>query len=1066
MGAAAEAACPEEESVARLYSFHNTVQVRLASTSALESAFSDMPVCLGDTVEVGDRSRAHLVFLVSNESLTIEQNTEFVIERAGAGGTLIRIIRGAALFFARGLGLFEVETAPVNLNVEGTEFLVEVQPDRTRITVFEGVVRASNAQGEAQIGPNQFTEVQQGQAPVVQEFQIDVRPRDAVRWAVYYEPIMPLAPLADLDQVAEADRDDAFYIQRAAALLQAGRVDEAQEDIDRVLASERVAADAYALRATIDIARNDATSALSNANQAVEQDSTSVSALIARSYAWQANLDLERARDDLEAAVAVDPTSGRAWARLAEIRMSLGLLDEALEAAGMAESVSPDIARIQTVVGFARLAQVRTTEAREAFQAAIARESDAPLAWLGLGLARIREGDLEAGREEIEKAVGLNPDSSLLRSYLGKAYYDERRELLSERELLIAQQLDTRDPTPLYYGAILKQGLNRPVEGLADLRRSIALNDNRAVYRSRLLLDADLGARGARLGRIYHDLGFEQVALLQGWQSVTVDPTDHAAHRLLADSYLVRPRSEIARDSELLQAQLLQPLNLNPVQPRLGQDGLSLVDQGTIAGIGFNEFAPLFVGDAVRVVADAFGGQHATLGDNLTVAGVSGRLSYSVGHFGVRTDGIRENNDRVQNVSNAFLQGQITPSTSAQLEVRHDDTDAGDLRLLFYEDNYLPRLRNPFDTTSVRLGGRHTFGPGSVLIGSYVHRDLSSDLDTGQGFRVSTDEDADFAEVRHLQRWRAVDFTAGVGRYHGDRVENRSFGPRQFPPSATRILHTNAFAYATVRVSDRLDVVAGVSQDDFSGTVVRDQTNPKFGVTWVSPRGTTIRGAVFRSMKRTLVSSQTLEPTHVAGFNQFFDETNGTDSWRYGVGIDQQVSEFLFTGFEASVRDLTVPFRVAATGGQGERTEDERIARAYASLVLTRQVTLTTAYRLDWLERDPAGNNADLLADATTHRLAVDARVFWRSGGFGSVRGTFVDQDGHFQNRTQMVLSGSDRFWTVDAAAGYRLPGRRGIIAVEARNLFNEDFAFQDSTPEDSRLLPRRTVTARLTLMF
>jgi len=205
VGAAAEAACPEEESVARLYSFHNTVQVRLASTSALESAFSDMPVCLGDTVEVGDRSRAHLVFLVSNESLTIEQNTEFVIERAGAGGTLIRIIRGAALFFARGLGLFEVETAPVNLNVEGTEFLVEVQPDRTRITVFEGVVRASNAQGEAQIGPNQFTEVQQGQAPVVQEFQIDVRPRDAVRWAVYYEPIMPLAPLADLDQVVEAD---------------------------------------------------------------------------------------------------------------------------------------------------------------------------------------------------------------------------------------------------------------------------------------------------------------------------------------------------------------------------------------------------------------------------------------------------------------------------------------------------------------------------------------------------------------------------------------------------------------------------------------------------------------------------------------------------------------------------------------------------------------------------------------------------------------------------------------------------------------------------------------------
>ena len=35
------------------------------------------------------------------------------------------------------------------------------------------------------------------------------------------------------------------------------------------------------------------------------------------------------------------------------------------------------------------------------------------------------------------------------------------------------------------------------------LQHAIELNDNRAVYRSRLLLDADLAARSASLGRIY-----------------------------------------------------------------------------------------------------------------------------------------------------------------------------------------------------------------------------------------------------------------------------------------------------------------------------------------------------------------------------------------------------------------------------------------------------------------------------------------------------------------------------------------------------------------------------------
>ena len=118
-------------------------------------------------------------------------------------------------------------------------------------------------------------------------------------------------------------------------------------------------------------------------------------------------------------------------------------------------------------------------------------------------------------------------------------------------------------------------------------QRAIRLNNNRAVYRSRLSLDGDRAVRGTHLSRIYGDLGFEQLALAEGWKSVDLDPTNHAAHRLLADNYLALPSHQIARDSELLQSQLLQPVNLNPVQPRLAYHGLNFLEDLGISRVGY-----------------------------------------------------------------------------------------------------------------------------------------------------------------------------------------------------------------------------------------------------------------------------------------------------------------------------------------------------------------------------------------------------------------------------------------------------------------------------------------------
>jgi hypothetical protein len=126
---------------------------------------------------------------VDNTRLVIDQNTEWVVrEPSATGRTLIDLIRGAILFFARQPRSLDVKTPFVNAAVEGTEFLVRVDADRTFISVFEGHVLAKNDQGALTLARDESAVAVQGQAP---QRQVVVRPRDAVQWALYYEPILP-----------------------------------------------------------------------------------------------------------------------------------------------------------------------------------------------------------------------------------------------------------------------------------------------------------------------------------------------------------------------------------------------------------------------------------------------------------------------------------------------------------------------------------------------------------------------------------------------------------------------------------------------------------------------------------------------------------------------------------------------------------------------------------------------------------------------------------------------------------------------------------------------------------
>ena len=62
--------------------------------------------------------------------------------------------------------------------------------------------------------------------------------------------------------------------------------------------------------------------------------------------------------------------------------------------------------------------------------------------------------------------------------------------------------------------------------------------------------------------------------------------------------------------------------------------------------------------------------------------------------------------------------------------------------------------------------------------------------------------------------------------------------------------------------------------------------------------------------------------------------------------------------------------------------------------------------------------------------------------------------------------AGEDSFWIMDAVIGYRLPKRSGIFTIEAKNLFDEHFRFQDINLGNPLIQPDRLILAKLTLSF
>lgn len=1061
----------------RIVSAQGRVTVKSADGGSVRPAKRLTEVCQGDAISAGFRSRA-AVSLVNGSVLRVDQRSSIQVDEISAkeeASSLLRLISGVVQFFSRKPREYEVKTTTSTIGIRGTEFVLRADDAETEVTVLEGDVVAANNVAQVSVGSGESARLA---ADVTPQLRTLVRPRDRVQWSLYYPPALALSadtfaldsatadePLQKalacarqgdsecafdhLDGVPAASQDSGFHLLRAALLLSVGRVDEAGEDIGRIPATDPLAGQALALGAVVAVVQQRVQDALRDAERAVSLNPTAAAPKIALSYALQADLQLEAARDVLLDVAADQPDDALAWARLAELWLMLGHRRESLSAAQRAAELQPELARTNTVLGFAALARIDTAEAKAAFERALERDTSDPLPHLGLGMAMIRDGELAKGRAEIEVAVALNSNDALLRPYLGRAYFEERRAPLDAEQYAIAKQLDPLDPTAYLFDAIRLQSENRPVEALDDLRTSIAHNDNRAVYRGRLALDQDRAARGTSLARVYEDLGFTQLGLNEARRSLTLDPNNASAHRFQSDSYNSVRRREISRVSELLQAQMLQDININPVQPSQSSSNVNIATRGGPSDVGFNEFSSLFERDELRIGASALVGNNSTAGGEAVVSGIYGRLSASLGGFYYETDGWRDNNGQEQDIGNVFVQYAATPEVNLQAEVSDRSSTEGDLAFNFDPDAFDDSREVDRDLFSARAGLRVSPSPNSDVLVSIIDVDRETALVERDGaIDVNVEEDGTQSEAQYIGTHRSFNLVLGAGLSKADReLDNINTSTTR----ETTLEHQRAYVYSNVHFSPTVTATVGVSLDDFEdGPLDESTTNPKLGVQWQIDERHRVRAAAFSTVKPALLNNRTLEPTQVAGFNQFFDDLNATESTSAGLGYDSQLSETVAWGLELTGREMEEPVTVNNQAEFEDRDEQVHRLYLYATPTPTLALGVEAVYDLYNADEGVATRFDDVPTRVETVSLPLSARYYAPKGWFAGIAGTAVQQEVEY-DAVSSLEGGDDSFFVIDLAAGYRLPRRHGIISLEVRNLTDEEFSYQDDSFREFR---------------
>jgi tetratricopeptide (TPR) repeat protein len=625
-----------------------------------------------DRVRTGEFSRAAVRFADASV-LRIDELTTIEITHSAPASPkrAIDVSRGGVFLHHRGQPQqLEIRTPAANGAIRGTEFALRVAADgRTTLAMLDGEVELSNAHGSVRLRSGEQGEAEVGRAPR-RTAVIDVV--KVIQWCLYYPGVVDPAEFGEMGGAAFAayragdlpaalralPRSGGDHLFRAAVILSSGQVEKARALLREAPASHPVRRALERIVAAVQL----------RAWPGGEPETASE--WLAESYDRQSRDQLDAARDAARRATELSPAFGFAWVRLAELEFSFARTAAAREALERGLKLAPRNAQAVALRGFLLVAQNRARDAQRSFESAIALDGALGNAWLGRGLVAIRQGREAEGRADLQTAAALEPQRSLLRSYLGKAFGDVGLNAKANAELDRARTLDPNDPTPWLYSALQRQQEYRYNEAIADLEKSIELNDHRGLYRSRFLLDQDRAVRDANLAAIYRRSGMIEDSVREAIRGVTSDYTSASAHLFLAESYdalrdprRIRLRYEPAWLSELLLAQMLAPVGGGSLSQFVSQHEYSKLFESD--GPHFSALADYLSNGEIRATGSLFG--------------TTGNLSYAFDTEYFYNDGIRPNNRLARVGLYGSFKLQLGPQDTLLFRVRTGDLRSGDV---------------------------------------------------------------------------------------------------------------------------------------------------------------------------------------------------------------------------------------------------------------------------------------------------------------------------------------------------------------------------------------------------
>ena len=1099
------------EIVATLDTAQGDVVVKFANQKEFVPAQVGLKFKAHDTIYVKNNSRAAVNF-ESGGYLRLASNTTLEFDPVKNGNpSQVSMVAGLGYFFGREPKSAPIVNTPsVTTAIRGTEFAIEVSKSQTVVSVLDGSVLCSNSKGEASIGRGEQALTELGRAPVK---SILVNPIDAVQWALYYPKVLSGSDFDNLGQ----DRTESLRIkaqlEKISSDLSSGEVENAIESIKQI--TEKVGKSSgkykevlygilYADESIIDLVKNNKARAKELSDAAYKSAPLSPTVLLSRSYVLQAFFDLEGARELTKQLITLIPDSADAFARLSELEMGFANYDAAKVAAEKAVALNPNNGYANATLGFSKLLSRDLVGARSSFESALKLDGSFALASLGSGLTKINEGNLVAGRDDLERAAFLAPGVSVYRSYLGKAFFEEEREKLAKHEYDRAIALDAKDPTPFLYRAYAELSANDPVNALRDVEESITLNNNRAVYRSTLLLDQDLGARSAALSQVYNSLGFSRAAQVEAYRSLNRDYSNYSAHSLLADSYVSILENDASR-SEARVANLLAPVSFNLFNHQSGAASLGEYDDLFDRTMSRGEISTEW-----SSYSDRFEPAISTTG--------------KVGNFGYRGSigsmfvyGSKHYN--FQRLEKAEFKSAYQLSSDNKVSV--DISGYGDQTVQPQSVPEDTRLENGH----IEVGFLHSFSPATKVIASAGYerdrnRFLSHNVSRSSTLNIigadgtsSLDDtlliDEHTRESLHkafgsAQLITDQSFLTGVfgTEFHHADVTRRESSPLlqddlglfEGVPYSIRTHGTyglssyDVYNYNTFRVLPWLDLVGGSSYSSVQvdkreiapfvdETRVRARFNPKLGATFYPTSALTLRSAYFEGLRKSsLEDAVTIEPSQIAGVNQIYTDNSGTRSRSIGTGADYKIAPGSYVGVQGTLRhfvnllqsgdtifaldtDTSELSRTLALGSDVDLHGDERFASAYYSQVLTDNLVSNVDYKFEQFTlTDP-----EVSRDIKEHIAALTFKYFDESGLFPYVTSTWRRQD---RSGSVVDAAGRSNFCLVDVGVGYRIPERHGNLLLEVSNLFDRDFTYDSLSGSEETLHNGVGVTLRAVVNF